>query len=131
VLAHWLECEAEFRLHLVVDVASDADAARLGQTFQARRDIDAIAEDVAVFQDDVADVDADGYRMRRSSGSAASRSAMPAWIATAHSTASTALPNSTRAPSPVSLTSRPRCSAIRGSANSPEVPASSKPISRL
>ena len=34
---------------------------------------------------------------------------------TAQSTASTELPNSTRDPSPMSLTVRPRCSAMRGS----------------
>ena len=76
--------------------------------------------------------------MRRSSGSAAWRSATPFWIATAHSTASTALANSTSAPSPISLTTRPRYSAISGSMNSLRsafrraiVPASSAPTSRL
>ena len=47
------------RLDLIIDVARDADAARLGEALQARGDVDAVAEDVAVFEDDVADVDAD------------------------------------------------------------------------
>ena len=37
----------------------DADAARLGHAFQARRDIDAVAENVAVLDHDVAEIDAD------------------------------------------------------------------------
>ena len=37
---------------------TDADPARFGQRFQAGGDIDAIAEDVAVFNDDVAEIDA-------------------------------------------------------------------------
>jgi hypothetical protein len=51
-------------------------------------------------------------------GAFASRSATPFWIATAHSTASTAPGNSTSAPSPISLTTRPRYSTISGSMNS-------------
>jgi hypothetical protein len=62
VLAHRLEGEVELRLDLVPDVAGDADAARLGQPLQAGRDIDTIAQDVAVLDDDVADVDADPER---------------------------------------------------------------------
>jgi hypothetical protein len=37
----------------------DADAARLGQRFQARRDIDAVAKDLVFLGDDVTEVDAD------------------------------------------------------------------------
>ena len=36
-----------------------ADAARLGDTLDPRRDVDTVAEDVFPFDDDVADVDAD------------------------------------------------------------------------
>jgi len=36
-----------------------ADAARLGQTFQPRRNVDAVAVDVIIFDDHVAKVDAD------------------------------------------------------------------------
>ena len=36
-----------------------ADAARLGQRFEPRRDIDSIAKDVAVLDNDIALVDAD------------------------------------------------------------------------
>jgi hypothetical protein len=59
VLAHRLEAEVELCLDLIIDVAGDADAAGLGEALEARRDVDAVAEDVAVFEDDVADVDAD------------------------------------------------------------------------
>ena len=44
---------------MVADRPGDHDAAGLGQGFEAGRDIDAVAEDVAAFDDDVADVDAD------------------------------------------------------------------------
>ena len=48
------------------------------------RHVHAIAVDVALLEDYVADVDADAELDSPSSGSAASRSAMPFWIATAH-----------------------------------------------
>jgi len=37
----------------------DANSARLGQAFEARGDIDAIAKDVAILDDNVAHIDAD------------------------------------------------------------------------
>jgi hypothetical protein len=37
----------------------DANAARLGQRLQPRRDIDSVAEDVATIDDDVTEIDAD------------------------------------------------------------------------
>jgi hypothetical protein len=59
VLAHRLEREVELRLDLIVDVARDADTARLGEALEARRDVDAVAVDVVVLDDHVAEVDAD------------------------------------------------------------------------
>ena len=56
--------------------------------------------------------------MRWSSGSPAFRSAIPRWISTAHSTASTTLTNSARRPSPIRLKIVPRCAAIAGSRSS-------------
>jgi hypothetical protein len=44
---------------MVVDAARDADAASLGESLEARGDVDAVAEDVAVLDHDVADIDAD------------------------------------------------------------------------
>jgi hypothetical protein len=76
--------------------------------------------------------------MRWSGGTSALRSATIRCTSTAHSTASTTLGNCTSAPSPVSLTMRPWCSAILGSMNSLRsalsracVPTSSASISRL
>ncbi len=40
-------------------VVGDADAARLGDPLEPRRDIDAVAENIVVVEDDVADMDAD------------------------------------------------------------------------
>ncbi len=51
--------DAEPAADLVADRARDADAARLGQLLQARGDVDAVAEDVVVLADHVAEVDAD------------------------------------------------------------------------
>nr|WP_292598640.1 hypothetical protein [Mesorhizobium sp.] len=45
--------------HLPVGIVGEADAARLRDLFETRSDVHAIAEDIAVFDDDVADVDAD------------------------------------------------------------------------
>ena len=53
--------------------------------------------------------------MRRSSEISVLRSVMARWMSMAQRTASTALANSTRAPSPVVLTMRPRFSATLGS----------------
>jgi hypothetical protein len=68
VRAHRLEREVKLRLDLIVDVAGDADAARLGEALQAGRDVDPVAQDVAVLDDDVADVDPDAKRDARAVG---------------------------------------------------------------
>lgn len=57
--AQVLEAHLDLGFNLVKDVARHADAARLGQPFQARRDVDPIAIDVITFDDDVTDVDTD------------------------------------------------------------------------
>ena len=59
MLAHRLQGEADLVAELVVDVARDADTARLGQLLHAIGDVHAIAEEVAALHDDVADIDAD------------------------------------------------------------------------
>ena len=59
LIAHVLERRVELAAHLPVGVVGDADAAGLGDAFEARGDVDAVAENVAVLDDDVADVDAD------------------------------------------------------------------------
>src|SRR5215475_13343291 len=54
VFAHVLERKMELVAHLIAHVAADADPSRLRQGFQARRDVDAVAIDVFVINDDVA-----------------------------------------------------------------------------
>ena len=56
--------------------------------------------------------------MRRSAGISACAAAVSFCSATAHDTASTTEPNSTMAPSPISLTMRPWCLASSGSMTS-------------
>ena len=46
LLAHVLETEVELVAHLVVDIARNHDAARLGERFQPRRHVDAVAVDI-------------------------------------------------------------------------------------
>ena len=91
----------------------DADAAGLGQRFKPRGDVDAVAIDVAVLDDDVAEIDADAkHDAPVVLGTPALRSAMPRCHSIAQRTASTTLVNSTRMPSPVVFTIWPLCSAI-------------------
>src|SRR4029077_10230976 len=59
LLTHVLERDGELVAHLVAHHPADADAAWFGQGFEARRDVDAIAEDVLLIDHDVAEVDAD------------------------------------------------------------------------
>jgi hypothetical protein len=56
---------------LIVDIARNADPARLGQSFEAGSNVDAVSIDVVAFDDDVADVDADpkGEALLRRPGS--------------------------------------------------------------
>src|SRR5207302_796457 len=53
------EVYPDLAAHLIVRRLGNADAAGLGQRFQPRRDVDAVAEDIIARDDDVADVDAD------------------------------------------------------------------------
>ena len=59
LLAHVADIERELALDLLVGVVGKADAAGLGQRLHASRNVDAVAVDVALIDDDVADVDAD------------------------------------------------------------------------
>src|ERR1700682_4258660 len=59
LLALVVEGEVELVAHLIEDHPADADAAWLGKRFQPGGDIDAVAIDVVVVADDVADIDAD------------------------------------------------------------------------
>ena len=77
---------------LVVDAAGDADAARLGQALQPRRDIDAVAVEVVALDDDVAEIDADAQHDTPRLRQVRIRSAIiRRCSSTAHVTASTAL----------------------------------------
>jgi hypothetical protein len=58
-LTQVIETVRQLALHLVVDLAGDADAARLGQGLQTGCNVDAVAVDAAVLDDDVAEADTD------------------------------------------------------------------------
>src|SRR5713226_1280275 len=57
LLACILEGEIEIVAHLVTYDPIDADPARLGQSFESRRDVNTIAVNVAAVLDDVAEID--------------------------------------------------------------------------
>src|SRR5713101_4686168 len=59
LVAHILETVRELVADLVAHDPRDADPARLGQRLQPRRNVDAIAVDVVILADDVAEIDAD------------------------------------------------------------------------
>ncbi|HWZ72506.1 MAG TPA: hypothetical protein VN326_13665 [Casimicrobiaceae bacterium] len=59
LLTHIVEGEIELVAHLVAHDPADADSTGFGQGFKPRCDIDAIAENVPVLYDDVAEIDAD------------------------------------------------------------------------
>ena len=58
-VARILEHYVNFAAHLPESIVGYANAARLGDAFQSRRNVDAIAENITVLNDDVADVNAD------------------------------------------------------------------------
>src|SRR6516225_1966023 len=59
LLAHVFEGDIETACGILLNAGRDADAAWLGQAFEPRRDIDAVAKDIAVLDDDIALVNAD------------------------------------------------------------------------
>ncbi len=59
LLADVLESEVEPARGILLHSRRDADPAGLGQRFQTRGDIDPVAKDVAILDDNVAHVDAD------------------------------------------------------------------------
>ena len=54
-----IEREAQLIEHLIADDPADADSPRLGQRLQSCGDVDTVAKNVVVIDDDVTDVDAD------------------------------------------------------------------------
>src|SRR6516225_4537457 len=59
LLAQILEREIELAGDILLHARRNTQAARLRQAFEASGNVDAVAEDVAVFDDDVAHMDAD------------------------------------------------------------------------
>ena len=59
LLAQIIEREGQLIADLVADDTGNPDAAGLSQRFQSRRDIHAVAKDVAAFGSHVAEIDAD------------------------------------------------------------------------
>ena len=113
-----IERQAELALHLVVGGAGDQNAAGRAKLLQARGYVDTIAEQVLALDHHVTKVDADA----KDDAALGRNFILPRSYAFLNGDragdASTTEPNSTMAPSPMSLTIRPLCSAIRGSINS-------------
>jgi hypothetical protein len=115
LLAEILERIRKLVANLVAHDTRDADAARLSQCLQPRRNVDAITVDVVAITDNVAKIDPDTEDDPLVLGVCALRSTIPRCSSTARRTASTTLGNSANMPSPVVFTMRPRCSLIFGS----------------
>ena len=90
-----------------------ADAPRLGQRLEPRRDVHAIAGNVVAVDHDVAQVDADPVVDALVASMPALRSPIVRWIASPASNAATALGNSARRPSPAVFTSGHRARRSR------------------
>jgi len=58
LLAEIVEGDVEAVAHLLVRRGAEADPPRLGQRFEPGGNVDAVAEDVAILDDDVPDIDA-------------------------------------------------------------------------
>ncbi len=135
---HILKGEIDLPADLTLCVVRDANATRLRNPLKASGDVDAVPKDIVVIDDDVTDVDADAKFDPLDLRHRSICSAIPRWTSMAQRTASTTLPNSASTPSPVCLTTLPRCSLILGSASPRNrslsrtcVPSSSKPVRRL
>src|SRR6516225_1627719 len=136
-LPHVPERVRQLVADLITNHPRDADAARLGQCFQSSREIDAVAENVVLFDDYVTQVDPNSEADALVFGRIGIAVYHRCWISAAHRTASTTLPNSTSIPSPVFLTVWPWCSLTLGSTSSRRcvfrrscVPSASSPINR-
>jgi hypothetical protein len=68
LVAQILEAEIELVANLVAHDPADADAARIGQGFEACGEVDAVAVNVALVDDNIAEIDADAEFNRRLSG---------------------------------------------------------------
>jgi len=86
-----------------VDCFRDIDAARLGKRLEPRRNIDAVAENVATLDDDVVEIDPDAERNSPCGQQSLVHCATASRKAAAQRTASTTLSNSMSTASPVHL----------------------------
>ena len=59
MLAHVADFERELSLDLLVGIFGKADCAGTGQGLHASRNVEPIAVDIALVDDDIADIDAD------------------------------------------------------------------------
>src|SRR5207244_570471 len=96
-------------VHLACDVFRDTDAVDCGKRLDSARYVNAIPEDIVRLMNEIANVNADSDVEHRSVAADSFRLNTASWSAIPHSTASRALSNSTRNPSPKALTSRPLC----------------------
>ena len=88
--------------NLPVRVVGNAKTTRLCDTFELHCNIDTVAKDIIVFDDDVTDVIANAKFDPLVLGHIGILFGRMCWILSAHRTASTTLANSCNTPSPVS-----------------------------
>ena len=95
------EIDADAAVHMLVNAVRDRHAARIGEPLDTGGHIDAVAVEVAALDHDVAEIDADAQHDAPICGMSSFAAAMAFCSSAAHSTALTALPNSTSTPSPI------------------------------
>ena len=103
-----LNIEGDLAARVIEDCLRYADAPRLRQSLQPGSNVHSIAIEVSPIDDHVAEVDPDAELYTFLLRTSALRLCMPCWTSIAQPSASTTLGNSTRIPSPVVFTTRPR-----------------------
>ena len=88
--------QRELVFHVVDDGPRNGNAARLGELLQPRRDIDAIAVPILALDNHVTEIDTDAHVDAAIVCDILVALGHARWTATAHSTASTTLPNSAK-----------------------------------
>ena len=138
VLAKVRERQRKLVPDLIVRRPRDAQTAWFAKRFESGCDIHAIAENVALFGNNVTDIDSDAEHDSSSIRNFRVAPCHSALDSGCPQDRATALANSISSPSPVVLTTRPWWLAIAGSTNSrriafraARVPTSSAPIRRL
>jgi hypothetical protein len=99
---------------MIMNRIGDEHPAGIGQGFDPRRDVDAVAIEVVALDDHIAEIDADAQLDAVVRPDAVFRSGIACCTSTAQRTASTTLANSTSRPSPGAVPAPPTAGGLLG-----------------